>query len=99
MDPNEILIEQARIKEQLKTLFEHQERQDKLLDTVHEIAASVRMLAQAQAETTKKLEALSADVNDIKNKPAKRWDGVVSVIITAVVTAFITLALTRIGLQ
>ena len=94
-----ISLEQARMSEQIKTLFNQQEETKKLAESVHELASSVKLLASAQKSTEKKVDDLTGDVEEIKTKPAKRWDGAVTVIITAVVTALITYALTKIGLK
>ena len=45
------------------------------------------------------MDKLTHEVEEIKEKPAKRWDSVTTVIITAVVTAVITYILTQLGLR
>lgn len=94
-----IATEQVRMGEQIKTLFNQQEETKRLAESVHELATSVKLLASAQKSTEKKVDDLTGDVEEIKTKPAKRWDGAVTVIITALVTAVITFALTKIGLK
>ena len=46
----------------------------------------------------KKVDGLATDLEEIKEKPSKRWDTVVTVAITVIVTALVTLALTKLGL-
>ena len=94
-----IATEQARMGEQIKTLFNQQEETKRLAESVHELATSVKVLASAQKSTEKKVDDLTGDVEEIKTKPAKRWDGAVTVVITVIVTAVITFALTKIGLK
>lgn len=94
-----IATEQVRMGEQIKTLFNQQEETKRLAESVHELATSVKLLASAQKSTEKKVDDLTGDVEEIKTKPAKRWDGAVTVIITVIVTAVITFALTKIGLK
>ena len=94
-----IATEQARQGEQIKTLFNNVNDMKKLTESVYDLAASVKLLTSAQKTTEQKVDDLSDDMESIKSKPAKRWDSVVSLVITAVVTAFITYALTRMGLK
>lgn len=94
-----IATEQVRQGEQIKTLFNNVNDMKKLTESVYDLAASVKLLTSAQKTTEQKVDDLSDDMESIKSKPAKRWDSVVSLAITAIVTAFITYALTRLGLK
>lgn len=94
-----IVTEQAKQGEQIRTLFNNVADLKKLTESVYDLASSVRLLTSAQKTTEQKVDDLSDDMESIKSKPAKRWDSVVSLVITAVVTAFITYALTRMGLK
>lgn len=88
----------TRHTEQIKTCFNQITETRNLADSVHKLATSVELLTREQRATNEKVDGLSADVEEIKEKPAKRWDTVVTVVITALVSAAITYVLTRIGL-
>lgn len=45
-----------------------------------------------------KLDALSSDVMNLNNKPAKRWEAVVSALIGAVVSGLVVYLMMRVGL-
>lgn len=62
-----------------------------LTASVASLARSVEQMAKAQEKQGKRLETL-------EQKPAKRWDSLVDKIIWAVAAAFITYALTQLGL-
>ena len=94
-----ILQNQARMEGQIKTLFNQQEDNKRLTESVHELAASVKLLASAQKTTEKKVDDLTTDVETIKEKPAKRWDNAVWLIVTAILTAVVTYFLTKLGLK
>lgn len=94
----EIREEQVRQGEQIKTLFKQQEDQKKLTESVYKLTSSVEKLTTCLDSTDKKVDKLSEDMEGIKEKPAKRWDSAVSLVITIVITALVTYALTRIGL-
>lgn len=89
----------TRHTEQIKTCFNQIEETRSLADGMHKLATTVEILALEQKSTNKKLDKMTVEVEEIKEKPAKRWDSVVSVIITAIVTAVITYLLTQLGLK
>ncbi len=82
-------------QEQIKTMFKQIADIRTLSNSVHDLATSVALLAQAQKEMSVKVDDLSDDVDEIKARPGKAWDKVISVIITAVVTAVVTFLATR----
>ena len=63
---------------------------EKLNDAIEEIRKDISQMAKSIAVMEVKLESVSKDVDEMKQTPRKRWDTVISVIITAAVTAFIT---------
>lgn len=94
----EIARDQAKMGEQIKTLFNQQEETKRLTESVHELATSVKLLASAQKTTEKKVDSLTTDVDEMKAKPAKRWDSLTGIVISVIVTALITYVLTKAGL-
>ena len=93
------LVELSAQKEQLKTLFTRVNEQKTLTDSVHKLAISLERLTSAQKSTADKVDDLTGDVEELKNKPAKRWDSATTVVITAIITAVITFILTQVGLK
>ena len=100
MEPMEDLLqsirgEQIRQGEQIKTLFAQQQELKKLTDSVYRLSAGVEKLTVSVGATEDKLGRLASDVEAIKEKPAHRWDTVITVLITAILTAAVTLAAGR----
>ena len=93
------LVDIAAQKEQIKTLFNRVDEQKTLTESVHKLAISLERLTSAQKSTADKVDDLTGDVDELKNKPAKRWDSATTVVITAIITAVITFILTQIGLK
>ena len=93
------LVDIAAQKEQIKTLFNRVNEQKTLTDSVHKLAISLERLTSAQKSTADKVDDLTGDVEELKNKPAKRWDSATTVVITAIITAVITFILTQVGLK
>ena len=91
VEAQEIVTMLARQEEQIKELCRRMDSLEKLTDSVNKLAISVERLTGQQATTDRQIEALADDVNDIKTKPAKRWETVVAAIISALVGAGIAL--------
>lgn len=73
------------IKEQVRTLFTHVERQDKLIDTVNNIALAQQKMLDAQGQIKEKVDDLCEDMDTMKSKPARRWEAIAEkAILTAV---------------
>lgn len=88
----------SRHTEQIKTCFSQIGEVKSIAESVHKVATAVEVLAHDMRETGSKVDKLAEDVEEIKDKPGKRWDSVVGVVITAVVTAAVTWALARAGM-
>ena len=95
----QIAVELAAQKEQIKTLFTRVNEQKTLTDSVHKLAISLERLTLAQKRTADKVDDLTGDVEELKNRPAKRWDSAATVVITAIITAVLTFIFTQVGLK
>lgn len=95
---NEIRSKQAAAEEQHRTIFRRLDQQDKLLETVHTLATSVSVMSNEQGQLKRAVDGLCMDVEEIKSKPAKRWEGVVEKILFAIVGAMVTFILAKIGI-
>lgn len=80
-----IIENQVRMEEQIKTLFEQQAEIKELTQTVQRLAIALEKQGIAITSTDKKVDNLKADVDEIKSKPAKRWDTIIAALITGVV--------------
>ena len=85
----QVLREQARMGEQIKGALKRIDEQKQLAESVQTLAFTVRDLANEQKATSKAVSSLRSDVDEIKERPAKRWDGATTVAVTAFVTAVI----------
>jgi len=71
--------------EQIKTLFKNQAEIKELTETVQKLAIALEKQGMALSSTEKKVDSVKLDVDEIKAKPAKRWDTIIAAIITGVV--------------
>lgn len=65
---------------------------------LHQLATSVAVMAEQMKTMNKSVSTLTNEVEELKEKPAKRWDGLVDKIVWAVAAALIGFALAQIGL-
>lgn len=89
----------TRHTEQIKTAFSQISEAKTIAESVHKLATTVELLVHEQKSTSEKVDTLTGEIEEIKGKPAKRWDSVITVALTAIVTAIITYAITQLGLK
>ena len=94
-----LAVEVARLTSDVKAAFKRIDEQKQLSESVHALAISVERQTMALDRANDNIRALQSDVDELKARPAKRWDGIVTAAITALVTAIITFLLTRNGLK
>lgn len=81
----QILQNQAVMGEQIKTLFKNQAEIKELTETVQKLAIALEKQGMALSSTEKKVDSVKSDVDEIKAKPAKRWDTIIAAVITGIV--------------
>lgn len=89
----------TRHTEQIKTLFNQSSEIKDIARSVHELATTVRLLASNQESSNNKMDKISSEIEEIKGKPAKRWDNLVGTMIAVVATAVVTYFLTVAGMK
>ncbi|MBR3795717.1 MAG: hypothetical protein IKK34_06780 [Clostridia bacterium] len=94
----EIKAHQAASDEQHKTIFTRLAQQDKLLESVHSLALSVSTLTAAQEQMDDKLDGVSKDLQEIKDKPGRRWEGLADKVWLTIAGALIGALLAHFGL-
>ena len=93
-------IEEAVVRhsEQIKTLFSRVDQQQKMMESINDLAISVKELALQQGQMQKDVAGLQGDVEAIKQKPAKKWEDASAKVLWAILAAVIGLALGKFGL-
>ena len=71
---------------------------EKESDVLHQLATSVALLAEQMKTMNSSVTTLTQEVEEMKEKPAKRWDGLVDKIVWAVGAALVGFALAQLGL-
>ena len=64
---------------------------------LHQLATSVAVMAEQMKNMTASVTALTGEVEELKEKPAKRWDNLVEKIIAAVAGFIVGYIFTKTG--
>lgn len=67
-------------------------------EVLHQLATSVAVMAEQMKNMNKNVSTLSSKVEELEEKPGKRWEGLVNNITWAVVGAVLAFLLAKIGL-
>lgn len=81
----------TRHTEQIKTLFERLGNLEKLTESVNKMAISLERVTNKLTATEERVNHIADDVDEIKDKPGKRWDLVIAALISGLVGAGITM--------
>ena len=90
-----------KLQETTDRSFRNEGRIKKLEDengVLHQLATSVAVMAEQMKTLNSNVTTLAGEVEDMKEKPAKRWDGLVDKIIWAVAVAVLAFLLSKICL-
>lgn len=68
----------AALRRDMKTAFHRIDEQTKLTDTVHKLALSMRDLANMQESTKQTVAGIRRDVDELKSRPGRRWEMIVT---------------------
>lgn len=71
---------------------------EKRQDNLDELIGTVKVLADREERVEDDVKEIKADVKELTNKPAKKWDDLVSKVIMTVVAALVGFFLAKIGL-
>ena len=74
------------------------DRLEELIETVHELATTMKLLADKQERTAETVERLDTKLSAIEQEPAKRWKAIVEKIILTVIAALVGFVLAQIGI-
>lgn len=86
------------LKHRVDDLEENTNTIHELVISVKELALNIKSMIHEQERIAKSQERAFQRIEVLEKKPAKRWESVVTVLITVAVTAIVTYCLSRIGL-
>ena len=90
---------EAASHEQHKTIFSRLDKQDAIIESLRTMCAGMSALAEGQERIAQNLRTVREDVDELKAKPGRRWETVITHILTAAVGALAAYALARLGIS
>lgn len=84
--------------EQIKTLFNRTEQQQRMMDSLNDLTISVKEIALGLGQVKDDVGGLQTDVETLKQKPAKKWEDVTGKVLWAILAAVLGLILGKFGL-
>ena len=66
-------------------------------DVLHQLATSVAVMAEQMKTMNTSVSTLTSEVEELKDKPAKRWESLVNTIIVGVASAVLAFLLGKFG--
>jgi hypothetical protein len=94
----DIKAKQAAADEQHKTIFRRLDLNEKMLETVRELAQTVSIQTQAIKTIQEDLSSMSDDIDTLKSEPANKWKLLSAEVLKLLVAAIAGFVLSRIGL-
>ena len=88
----------AEVEIRVKTNSHRLDKLESLTEVVHELATTMKLLAEKQGRTAELVEGLDAKVTAIEQEPAQRWKSVVEKAILTVVAAVVGFAMAKLGI-
>ena len=88
----------TEVEERSKSNTHRLEDVENRQNNLDKLATSVAVLAEREKNVEANVEEIKGDVKSLTAKPAKRWDNLVSQIITLLVAAVVGFILAKIGI-
>ena len=103
MDDRNMIQRVTTLERDMKSAFNKLSEHDNAIKEIrsdqkilHEMNANIAVLAKSQEYQGKKIDIIEADIKDLKERPVKRWDALISVIITAIASGLIGFILSKV---
>ena len=98
MDDLDIVKQLTNHDENIKSLKHRMDKVEEQSDAINNLAVSVKELALNINIMNERQEEYGKRLTELESKPAKRWEQVVSIIITTLVGAVLGYILSKVGL-
>lgn len=94
----DLKIQIAEIEKDIKGIWKRIDEQLQLATSVNELATKVEVQGHRLNDLVGKLSELVEDIKEMKAKPARRWETVVSQVIGLIVAALFGVIIAKLGL-
>jgi predicted nucleic acid-binding Zn-ribbon protein len=88
----------TEVEERAKSNSHRLDEVEKRQDNLEKLTSTVEVLAVREKSVEADVKEIKCDVKNLTNKPAQRWESVITQIITIIVAAAVGYFLSKIGL-
>lgn len=96
---SETEVELQKIKDELVTMSTRLNKQEAVVGDIQQLSLNVASLSQNMQQMLDEMRKQNDRLNNLEQKPIKRWDGILDTIVKVVLTAALGVILYKIGLQ
>lgn len=87
------------INSDLKMMEARLNKQAAMVGDIQQLSLNVASLSQNMQQMLEEMKSQNTRLNNLEQKPMKRWDGILDTVIKIVLTAAVGVILVKIGLQ
>ena len=99
MSEQEIAVKLAEVDQRSRSNTHRLEQVEKKLEDNEQLLTNVALIAQKQNSLESDVQEIKSDVKMLTAKPAKRWENVVAIVLSVIISAVITFVLAKIGIN
>lgn len=88
----------AEVKSRAESNTKRLNKLEELTEVVHELATTMKLMAEKQERTAETVERLDSKLTTIEQEPAKRWKAVVEKVLMTVVAALVGFVMAKLGI-
>ena len=89
----------AELEAQEKSNTRRLEKLEELTEVVHELATTMKLMAEKQERTAETVDRLDSKITVIEQEPARQWKAVVEKVVMTAVAAIVGFVLAQIGIM
>lgn len=98
MNEQELAIKVGEIEARSKSNTHRLDKVEEKLESNERLINNIAVMAQRQDTMDSDIKEIKTDVKTLASKPAKRWEGVIAAVISAVIGGIVTFILVKIGI-
>ena len=96
---HEISLDIQKIKDEMDVFTQRLNKQAKMVEDIQSLSQSVALLASNMDAMLKEQQAQNARLQNLEQKPVKRFDSIIDTVIKVILTAALGVILVKVGLN
>ena len=85
----------AALKKEMEGMTERIEKLETLNDALKQIELKMVEISSRLSQQERTMQNVERSLNELKEKPGKKWDGFIKAVMGALITAFVTYIFTK----